>query len=129
MVLASYLMFIMRMTPRERLNGPHKYSNVMINELIESGKQIGQEFLFELNGKRCLKTIAIQRIEKKYKVYYRIMCEEDYDTGEIISREIKAFHTVENALEYITNKLCCAVEDFKPRKGLKYFNANLPPTV
>ncbi|MDI9341691.1 MAG: hypothetical protein QM534_14060 [Sediminibacterium sp.] len=100
----------------------------MISKLIEEGRQIGQDFFLKLNDKSCLKTVAIQKIEHEYKVYCRIMYEEDYDTGEVISREIKVFDNVESALEYITYKLCCKVEDFKPRKGLKYFNANLPPT-
>lgn len=89
-------------------------------EWIENNKQIG-ETIIETNK---FISLAIQKCNDMYKVYYCLFDETKHDYDDDGDEECLVFNTIEDAIKYINDNTIFNVGDLHPLKGNKIFNPN-----
>jgi hypothetical protein len=89
---------------------------------IESGKQIGKSISFTKNEEPYRQSVAIQKHQNEYYVYFfevpeaKMMLDEDAE-----EESLKSFSEIHEALEYLSQITHIPFADFAPFKGQKAF--------
>ncbi len=89
---------------------------------IESGKQIGKSVSFTKNEEPYWQSVAIQKKQDSYYVYFfevpesKMMLDEDAE-----EESLKSFSQLAEALDHLSKMTHIPLSDFEPFKGQKAF--------
>lgn len=91
---------------------------------IEAGKQIGKSFYYEKDGQTYSQSVAIQKWNRFYVVYFFEILEEnmarfeDFEDDEVLQR----FENLLDAITFYEGLTHIRIEELTPLKGQRIFN-------
>lgn len=89
---------------------------------IENGKQLGNVFSFDINGKTIWSSVGIQKWQGIYKVYVDEIDEENMVAEKYLREEIKKFIKLSEAIKFIEQNTQTNLLDMQICKGQRVFN-------
>lgn len=89
---------------------------------IENGKQLGNVFSFDINGKTIWSSVGIQKWQGIYKVYVDEIDEENMVAEKYLREEIKKFIKRSEAIKFIEQNTQTNLSDMQICKGQRVFN-------
>ena len=96
---------------------------------IESGKQVGKVFYYDKDGEAYSQSVAIQKWNHFYVVYFfeisekNMACFEDFDDGKVLQR----FENLFDAITFCEGLTHVRIEELTPLKGHRLFNPEVAP--
>ncbi|WP_334072016.1 hypothetical protein [Paenibacillus sp. A14] len=91
---------------------------------IENGKQLGNVFSFDINGKTIWSSVGIQKWQGIYKVYVDEIDEENMVAEKYLREEMKEFTNLREAIKFIEQNTQTNLLDMQICKGRRVFNPN-----
>lgn len=101
--------------------------NINVIRWIETGKQVGKSFYYTKDGQTYLQSVAIQKWDGVYKVYFFEIIEKDMAHHEDEPEFLKHFHTLTDALSCFESLTHIKIEELTPSKGQRIFNPEVAP--
>lgn len=93
-----------------------------VREWLERGSQVGLTLEYQLSGKSCWSSVAIQKWQGKYKTYVDEIFEENMAAEEYEREDVRSFDSIEEAAAFIASDTRARFEDLRPCKGQRIFN-------
>ena len=100
--------------------------NEQVARWVEAGKQVGRTFQYHVGGVAHWSSVAVQKLDDKYKVYVDEIMEAKMSAEEYERDELLTFDRLQEAADYINRHTRTRFDELRPCKGQRIFNPHLP---